>query len=244
MPMYRGTAETSERAKAIAGVLLVHAVLGAVILSGLTVTTVTRAVDRLRTFEIIEPPPPPPVPPPPPPPSPRPEQAREPEGAPAVKATPAPVVIPPPKVVIPDRPKVVAAKVPGTGNASSAGAAQAGTGSGAGGTGSGSGGGGTGGTGNGGGGETPALLLTKIPHRDYRAIAGQRLPQGRATMAMRINPDGRASNCRIARSSGDATVDGSLCSLAERRLRFRPALDRAGRPISQYIVYTATWQPY
>lgn len=243
MPMYRETAGTSERAKAIAGVLLVHAAMGAVILSGLTVTTVTRAVDRLQTFEIIEPPPPP-LPLPPPPPSPRPEQAREPEGAPAVKAKPTPVVIPPPKVVIPDRPTVVAAKVPATGNASSAGAAQAGTGTGAGGTGSGSGGGGRGGSGNGGGGETPALLLTKIPHRDYRAIAGQRLPHGRATLAVRVNPDGRASNCRIARSSGDAAVDGSLCSLAERRLRFRPALDRTGRPISQDIVYTAVWQPF
>jgi protein TonB len=244
MPHYPGTTEPRERARALAAVVIVHAALGALLLSGLDVVTVTQAADRLSTFDITTPPPPPP--PPQPQPAREPEAAAEPQGAPAPRAQAAPVVIPRPRIVIPAKRQVAAATLRGTGAAPNSGAAAAGTGTGAGGTGTGRGGGGRGGAGGGSGGgrETPALLLTKIPHRDYRAIAGQRLPQGRATLAVRVNPDGSASNCRVTRSSGDMTVDGSLCVLAERRLRFQPPLDRTGRAISQDILYTATWQPF
>ena len=58
MAYYRAT-DRSDRAKAIAGVLLVHVALAAAILTGLNVSTVTAAVERLKTFNIAEAPPPP-----------------------------------------------------------------------------------------------------------------------------------------------------------------------------------------
>ena len=54
-----------DRAKALAGVVLVHVVLGAVILTGLNVHSVRQVVESLKTFDIKELPPPPPVPLPP-----------------------------------------------------------------------------------------------------------------------------------------------------------------------------------
>ena len=53
--------DRSDRWKAISAVLAIHVVLGAVILSGLNVEIVSRAVDRLETFDISLPeiPPPP-----------------------------------------------------------------------------------------------------------------------------------------------------------------------------------------
>lgn len=65
MSHYRGTAEGQDKAVALAGVIVVHAALAAVILSGLSVHSVARTIETLRTFDISEPPPPPPPPPPP-----------------------------------------------------------------------------------------------------------------------------------------------------------------------------------
>jgi periplasmic protein TonB len=64
-----------DRWKAIAGVILVHVVLGAAILTGLNVNIVGEAVERMETFDVSLPE----VPPPPTPPG----QAQEEQGAPA-----------------------------------------------------------------------------------------------------------------------------------------------------------------
>lgn len=235
MAYYRGT-ERNERAKALAGVLLVHAALGAVILTGLNVENVRQAVETLKTFDIKEPLPPPPVPPPP---QQRAERAREEEGAAGRKAEPSPVVAPKPRIVVPAKPPVAAAPVAGTGSATTSGAALAGTGPGAGGSGTGRGGGGSGDF----TGYTPARMLNKIPDREYRRISAGRIPYGSATISFRVTPEGRLSNCRITRSSGDPYVDSIVCQAATRHLRFRPARDPSGRAVAQDLTYTPTWRP-
>lgn len=235
MAYYRAT-DTNERAKALAGVMLVHVALGAAILTGLNVQTVRQAVETLKTFDIKEPPPPPPAPPPP---QQRAERAKEEEGAAGKKAEPSPIVAPKPKIVVPAKPPVAAAPVAGTGSATTSGAANYGTGPGAGGSGAGRGGGGTGDF----SGYTPARMLNKIPDREYRRISGGRIPFGSATITFRVNPDGRMSNCRIVRSSGDTYVDSIVCQAATRHLRFRPARDPDGRAVAQDLTYTPTWRP-
>jgi len=235
MSCYRAQPSPPDRAKAMAAVALVHAGLAAIILSGLNVRSVERAVEHLKAFDINEPEPPPP---PPPPPS-KAQRAKDEEGAAAKKARPTPVVAPPPKIVVPAKSPIVAAPVAGSGSASRAGAATAGTGTGAGGSGSGLGGGGSGS----GDGRTPAQLLNKIPDREYRAISAGRMPRGSAALGLRVNSDGSASNCRIVRSSGDAFVDSVLCEAAERYLRFRPARDIDGRALAQDLTYTPSWRP-
>ena len=233
MSSYRGTSDGPDQAKAIAAVVAVHLALAFVILTGLNVRSVSAAVDRLKTFNLAQPPPPPP----PPPPQPRPHEAmKKPEGAAAKKAEPSPVVAPPPRIPAPS--PLPAAKVAGTGNASSSGSAAAGNGTGAGGGGSGTGGGGYGDTSR----FTPAQLVRNLTRGDYRAIAQGRLPAGRAMVALRVDAAGIPSNCRIIGSSGDAGVDGALCPLIETRLRFRPALDDRGRPIPYQLQYVATWR--
>jgi protein TonB len=236
MASYRST-EKEDRAKALAGVLVVHVALGAVILTGLNVRFVQQAVEQhLKTFDVEEPPPPPPEPPPPQ----QSERAKDAEGAAGKKAEPSPVVVPKPRIVIPTKPPVAAAPVAGTGSATRSGAAQSGTGPGAGGNGSGRGGGGTGDF----SGYTPARRITKIPDREYRriaAVSGQRT--GRIGITLKVNTDGRPSNCRIARTSGNPTVDSFFCQLAEQYVRFRPALDTEGRPVAQDITWYPDWSP-
>jgi protein TonB len=231
MSSYTGTAERPERAKAIAAVVAVHIALAAVILTGLNGRVVSAAVETLKTFDVRLPPPPPP---PPPPPATKPHQMKKPAGAPAKKAEPTPVVAPQPRIPLPS--PIPAAKIAGTGSASTSGAGSSGTGTGAGGSGNGSGGGGDYSK------FTPARLVRNLTRGDYQQLAAGRMPEGRAMVALRVEPSGLPSNCRVVRSSGDGVVDGGLCPIVVSRLRFRPALDDQGRPIAYQLQYVATWR--
>lgn len=229
MSSYRGTADRPDQAKAIAGVVLVHIALAAIILSGLNVHTVRQAVEQLTTINIIQPPPPPPVQPPP---QPKPSAAK-PQGAAAKKAEPSPVVAPEPKLPVPS--PVPAAKVAGNDSAARSGAALSGNGSGAGGLGNGPGGGGdfTG--------YTPARKITKIPDREYRHLADSGLSAGSVAITIRVNPDGTVSNCRVVRSSGNPIADSLMCQLTIQYVRFSPARDASGRAIAQDVTFAPNW---
>jgi protein TonB len=229
MSSYRGTADRPDKAKAITAVVAVHAALAAIILTGLNGRIVTHAIESLKTFDIREPPPPPP---PPPPPSSRPKAKLE-EGTAGKKAEPTPVVAPQPKLPIPS--PIPAAKIAGTGNATTAGAANSGTGTGAGGSGSGRGGGGSGEF-------TPAQKITKIPNREYRRlVAASGMDRGSVGVAIRVTPEGIASNCRIVRSSGNPMADALMCQLTEQYVRFRPARDPGGQPVAQDLTWYPNW---
>ena len=231
MTSYTGTANHPDRAKAIAAVAAVHVALAAAILTGLNVQMVKQAVERLKTFDIRQPPPPPPEPPPPP--QPRPEQAKLDEGAAGKKANPTPIVAPKPR--IPVQSPLPAAPIAGTGSATRAGAATHGTGTGAGGSGSGRGGGGADGF-------TPAQKISKIPDREYRRLVSvSGMDRGMVGVAIRVTPDGIAANCRVVRSSGNATADSLMCQLTERYVRFRPARDPNGRPVAQDLTWYPNW---
>ena len=231
MAYYQGTTSRPDKAKALTGVVLVHAALAFVILSGLNVGVMRHAVEQLTTISIVEPPPPPVQPPPKP--APQSPAMKKPEGAAGKKAEPSPIVAPQPKLPVPS--PIPAAKVAGAGNASNSGAALAGSGTGA----------GAGGNGPGGGGDfsrfTPARRISKIPDREYRMLASSGLQSGSVGVTVRVNPDGSVSNCRIARSSGNSSADGLMCQLTLRYIRFEPARDPSGRPVAQDVTFVPNW---
>ena len=219
--------DRSDRWKAISAVLAIHLVLGTIIVTGLNVEIVTRAVDRLETFDISLPE----IPPPPPPPPPR---AQEESGSPAAPKA-SPIVAPKPEIQLPVQQTIAAAREAGTGASSSAGQGGAGSGTGAGGTGTGA------GRGSGAGG-TPARLVRNLTNADYRGLTGNRIPRGSAALALRVDPRGQVDSCRVIRSSGDPVVDSGICALVARRLRFNPARDAQGRPVPYSTNYMATWR--
>jgi protein TonB len=234
MAAYRAN-DKEDRAKALAGVILVHVALGAALLTGLNVRNVQQVVDTLKTFDINEivPPPPPPTPPP----KPQAQRARQEEGAAGKKAEPSPIVVPKPRIVLPAKPPIQAAPVAGSGSASTLGAAHSGSGTGAGGSGTGRGGGGNGDY----SGFTPARLVRNLNRGDYRQLAAGRMPYGRAMLSIQLDANGVPVGCSIARSSGDPYVDSGLCPLVTNRLRFLPARDADGRPIPYRLQYVASW---
>lgn len=234
MSSYRGTADRPDKAKAIAAVALVHAALAIIILSGLNVRMMSRAVEQMTTINIRTP-----APPRPPVrrvrPAPRPEQAKKPQGAAARRAEATPVTNPEPKPLPSSMP---VAKVAGAGTATSSGAAVASGGTGSGGS----------GTGIGGGGSadfsrfTPARLVENIPNSEYRQLASTGIPSGLVGVIILVNSNGTVSNCRIARSSGDPSIDSLVCQLTVRYVRFDPARDPFGRPVAQDITYFPNWR--
>jgi len=229
MSSYTGTADRPDKAKAIAAVVAVHVALAFAILTGLNVRMVTEAVERLKTFDITEPQPPPPKPPPP---APRPQQMKKEAGAPAKKAEPTPVVAPQPRLPLPS--PIPAAKIAGAGSASTSGAGTLGNGTGAGGYGNGPGGGGF-------AGYTPARRITRIPDREYRRLAATGIVSGSVGVTVKVNTDGNVSNCRVARSSGDRSIDALMCQLTLTYIRFDPARDPTGRPVAQDITFFPNW---
>jgi protein TonB len=224
---YRGTANRPDKLKAAAAVIAVHAILAAVILTGLNVETLRRAVETMTTISVSEPEPPQP----PPPAANRLDQAPEEAGVPGKKAEPTSVVGPPPKLPAPN--PLPAAPIAGQGSVTAAGAAGSGNGIGAGGSGTGRGGGGAG--------FTPARKISKIPDREYRRLAATGIESGSVAVTIKVNVDGTPSNCRIARSSGDQRIDALMCQLTLRHVRFEPARDPSGRLVAQDVTFVPNW---
>ncbi len=231
MPSYRADPSRPDRAKAIAGVVAVYAVLvGALLLVRTDAPTRMFEGEPTVLIDVNE------LPPPEPPTETDPGKAEEAEGAAGKRAEPTPIVVPRSRIEVPSEAPVTAAPVAGTGSAPTAGAATSGTGPGAGGSGAGRGGGGSG------GGGAPAQWISGgLQDSDYpRAALRDRL-QGRVSVRFTVLTNGRITDCRITASSDSPLLDATTCRLLTDRLRFRPARDSAGRPIETELNSDYTW---
>ena len=195
------------------------------------VDVVVQTVKSIAAFDV-------PAPPPPPPPEPM-VQAPQQQGAAAAaapRATPRPQ--PSPRIVIAPKPAPTAAS---TGAAVKSGASAAGAGSGGGGQGSGTGSGGRG-DGTGGGLARHAQKVAgELKTRDFpKSGAGER--DGRfIVVRYTVGTDGRVRNCRVVQSSGSAQADAITCRLIEKRFRYRPAEDAAGKPVGDETGWKQWW---
>ena len=239
--MYQSRPSPRDRAATMALVLAIHAALGFALinLSGNVREVLPQEV--VEMFDVIVPLPPPVVVK-----LPEPEKARpkEDEGAASarnIKSKATPVVAPKPPITLPIPQPMPATTTPNTGSDSTQGASTPGTGTGAGGqgTGTGSGGSGSGAGGGGGGGiATPSRILRKLGPRDFPPGVINSTPRGgRIFTRLRIEADGRVSQCDIMRSFGSRDADQWTCALLRQKATFQPAIDRAGRPISSWFGY-------
>ncbi|HEY0314396.1 MAG TPA: energy transducer TonB [Allosphingosinicella sp.] len=236
-------ANRRERVTAAVGMVALEALLGYALITGLRVAHGVGPPDVLRILNLapLAPPPPPKRPKPPPPK----EHTKSPEGTaapPDLRATPTEIVRPPPPpILFPPPPPVAAAPIAGLGAAPSAGAAPVpGPGTGAGGqgngTGSGLGGNGTGSGGGAGRGSAPRQIHGRIKDRDYPESAKAAGAQGVVWVRYTVLVTGRATNCRVLRTSGNAAIDETTCRLIQDRFRYKPAKDERGRPVQADLV--------
>lgn len=239
--MYTPKTSRKGRAGTIALVLLIHAALGYAFLN---LSTTGREIARQANIEIFDvtiPPPPPEVEPPvvqQPQPVPKPKEEEGAASAANIKSKATPVVAPEPRVSLPVPVPMPVAEKPSTGSDSTSGSSNVvGPGTGSGGTGTGTGSGGSG-TGTGGGGASGVKLVRGITTRDYPRAVTRGWPAGGAVFVrIRVEPNGRISQCDVMRSFNNASVDQWTCSLLREKGRFKPATDSSGKPISAWFGY-------
>jgi protein TonB len=233
---YSGQISGRQRSIAVASTLLAVVAVGLGLVSGLDLSVVRTASAAISAIAIPAPPPPHEEP------VPKPafdEKASGKAGAANRYAKAAPVAAPKPKLP-PIKPIVPAAPTPGTGAESSAGAApDPGPGSGAGGRGGGT---GVGGPGSGtGGGTRPIWLSGTIRDSDYPKPASREKIGGEVEVRFTIETTGRVRGCRVARTSGNPSLDTATCRLIEKRFHFKPATNGLGTPIASQYGWRQSW---
>lgn len=241
--MYASGLKARDKGGAIAAVAAIHLALAFVFLNLSGTITLRSDQDDLQIIdldEVTEAPVPPPVVEE----RPEPDRTEEPEGAASpenIRSEATPVVAPEPRVQLPVTPPITVSPTPNQGTDPTQGAAdRPGPGTGAGGTGTGTGAGGSGsGTGGGGTGQaTRPALVRGITNRDYPREIQRRWPRGgQIFLRLRIEPNGRPSQCDVMRSYGDRLADQWTCSLIMERGVFRPATNERGEPIAAWYGY-------
>lgn len=242
--MYEPRPSPRDRAATLAGVLAIH---GALLFALINLAPQARnklPQEVIEIFDVTEPPPPEetvvePIP------APQEDAPREEEGAASaenIRSQATPVVAPKPPISLPIPPPIPVSPTPRQGSDPTQGASdRPGPGTGAGGVGTGTGSGGSGsGTGGGGSGgiATRPTVVRGITNRDYPNEVSRYWPRGGAVfIAVRVLPNGRATDCKINRSIGIPAIDQWTCRLVEERAVFRPARDSSGRPVAAWFGY-------
>jgi protein TonB len=82
---------------------------------------------------------------------------------------------------------------------------------------------------------------TSVSEDDYPPASLRAEEQGRAIITVSINAQGRVDGCTVATSSGFPKLDEKSCQLAQRRFRFKPALQN-GTPVASSKQMPIKWQ--
>lgn len=237
--MYRPETKPKERVGTLVLVIGLHVAVAAFALTAGGVAQLVKEEAPIEIFDVALP-----VPPPPQVDLEKPDDAtpRE-EGAASAKnieSNATPVEAPKPAIKLPPVNPIVASPTPNEGSDPTQGASnERGEGTGAGGVGDGT-GSGTGGDGKGGGGGTRPTVIQKttLTAKDYPKALRAKWPQGgRVLVAVRVQVNGRATDCKINASIGIPEIDTETCKLVEQKVRFRPARDAQGKPYVAWYGY-------
>ncbi|MEP9358268.1 energy transducer TonB [Sphingomonas sp. KR3-1] len=237
-----GISTPRERLGGAIGALAMVALVLWILISGLVPSLRIGEVPALRLLDFSVPLPPPPEPETPPAPKPK-APKQEGKASPPNKVSRASEVVAPLPAPVP--PPLPAAPKPAQGSDNSSGNAPvAGPGTGSGGIGDGTGSGGRGNGAGGGGGTALRLLKGDITGRDYPKAAAEAGAQGTVAMRFTVGVDGRVSDCRVTRSSGNAELDETTCRLILKRFRYAPSRDANGKPYPDTVTGEQEWQLY
>jgi len=86
-------------------------------------------------------------------------------------------------------------------------------------------------------------IRTVFTDEDYPSEALGRNQEGAAQFLLLIDEKGKVAGCHVAKPSGVPALDGMGCQVIRERAKFRPALDRQGKPVrSSVITPPVTWR--
>jgi TonB family protein len=78
---------------------------------------------------------------------------------------------------------------------------------------------------------------------DYPTQANRAHVAGETVVRMTVSAEGRATECAVVATSGNAALDAATCRVILARARFTPALDADGRPTTIRIATAVIWRP-
>ena len=87
------------------------------------------------------------------------------------------------------------------------------------------------------------LRAGEVSEADYPADLAQGNVGGTTIVRYRVAAHGRVDTCNVTESSGSPVLDRTVCMVIQRRFRYQPAADAAGRPTNQWFVTSWTWTP-
>ena len=91
-------------------------------------------------------------------------------------------------------------------------------------------------------GPTPARLRAgSIANADYPVSAIRAGAEGPVEVLLDVSSEGRVTGCTVLVSSGDAALDTTTCTLAQRRFRYTPATDAQGQPVVSQVRHRSRW---
>lgn len=85
-------------------------------------------------------------------------------------------------------------------------------------------------------------LSSWVGDADYPAAALRARQEGTTTVKLAINRSGVVSGCEVTGTSGSKALDEETCRIFNRRARYKPALDTAGRPVDSAEPQKIRWQ--
>lgn len=81
-----------------------------------------------------------------------------------------------------------------------------------------------------------------VTTNDYPSRSLREGSEGTTRVRLAVGSNGRVSDCQIISSSGDRSLDEVTCKNAQRRARFRPALDANDNEIGGTYDFAVRWQ--
>ena len=81
-----------------------------------------------------------------------------------------------------------------------------------------------------------------VTPEDYPSADLRAENQGTTSFELAVDPDGKATDCRVTNSSGFSSLDAKVCQMLLRRARFKPQLDGNGQPMPATYRNRVRWQ--
>ena len=89
--------------------------------------------------------------------------------------------------------------------------------------------------------EPTVPLGSVIRRKDYPKSALRKGVRGDTVVRLDIGIDGRVERCAVVGGSGREELDVAACSLLQRRLSFKPAVNAAGEAVATPVIISISW---
>lgn len=91
--------------------------------------------------------------------------------------------------------------------------------------------------------EGPSANLAQLfSPEDYPGVAALRGQQGRVSLVILVDEQGKVADCTVIQTSGVAALDAQSCSVIKLGAKYKPAISLDGKPAKSTTFQTISWK--